>query len=434
MTQNAVKPESDVSKDSQKNTGAKKPEQSKAAAPQSAKAKAPPAGSQAGAAAPRVVEVPPMANKAKPRKRHYGILASFALVVLVPTLAAFIYMYQFALDQYESRVGFVVRTEESQSALDMLSGITGVSSASSSDTDILYEFIQSQEMVQRVDEKVDLRQMFSRPGQDPVFTLHSDASLEELVQHWPERVRVFYDGSTGLIEVRIYAFTAQDAHELAELIYGEASRMINALSDVARADATTYAAEERDKAIKRLVAARQTMTAFRIRTQIVDPTADIAGQMGLLNTLQTQLAEVLIDQDLMKQTARESDPRLEQLQKRIDVIEARITAERRKLGVGSRENVAGDGESFATLIGEYERLKVDVEFAERAYLSALSAYDAAVSEAQRTSRYLAAYLQPTLAETSTAPGRSLVVLLIGGFALMLWFIGVLIYYSFRDRR
>lgn len=432
MTQNAVKPEGDVSKDASKNTGTKTPEQSKAAAAKPAKPKGPSAGPQAGA--PRVVEVPPMASQAKPRKRHYGILASFAMVVLVPTLAVFIYMYQFALDQYESRVGFVVRTEESQSALDMLSGITGVSSASSSDTDILYEFIQSQEMVQRVNEKVDLRQLFSRPGQDPVFTLHPDASLEELVAHWPERVRVYYDGSTGLIEVRVYAFTAQDAHELAKLIYGEASRMINALSDVARADATTYAAEERDKAIKRLVAARQTMTAFRIRTQIVDPTADIAGQMGLLNTLQAQLAEVLIEQDLIRQTAREGDPRLEQLQKRIDVIETRIAAERRKLGVGSLESVAGGGESFASLIGEYERLKVDVEFAERAYLSALSAYDAAASEAQRTSRYLAAYLQPTLAETSTAPARSLVVLLVGGFALMLWFIGVLIYYSFRDRR
>lgn len=188
------------------------------------------------------------------------------------------------------------------------------------------------------------------------------------------------------------------------------------------------------KRLSGLVAARQTMTAFRIRTQIVDPTADIAGQMGLLNTLQAQLAEVLIEQDLIRQTAREGDPRLEQLQKRIDVIETRIAAERRKLGVGSLESVAGGGESFASLIGEYERLKVDVEFAERAYLSALSAYDAAASEAQRTSRYLAAYLQPTLAETSTAPARSLVVLLVGGFALMLWFIGVLIYYSFRDRR
>ena len=77
---------------------------------------------------------------------------------------------------------------------------------------------------------------------------------------------------------------------------------------------------------------------------------------------------------------------------------------------------------------------MDQEFAETAYFSALSAYDAALSEAQRTNRYLAAYLRPTLAETSTSPDRALLSVLFTGFATILWGIGVLIYYSLRDRR
>lgn len=373
-----------------------------------------------------------MATAAKPRKRHWGILLSFVLFVVLPAAAVSYYMYAVAVDQYESRVGFVVRAEESQSALDVLSGLTGVSSASSSDTDILYEFIQSQEMVQRVNQTIDLREVFSRPEQDPLFALQEGASIEELLAHWQRKVRVYYDGSTGLIEVHVNAFRAKDAHLLAETIYREAERMINALSDVARADATQYAAEERDKAIERLIAARQALTSFRLRTQIVDPSADVAGQMGLLNTLQAQLAEVLIEQDLIAQTVGQNDPRLLQLQRRIEVIEHRIAAERGKLGVGGTGGETSS--SYAELFGEYERLKVDQEFAETAYFSALSAYDAALSEAQRTNRYLAAYLRPTLAETSTAPDRGLLSVLFAGFAMILWGIGVLIYYSFRDRR
>lgn len=386
------------------------------------------------AANPKVIQVPPMANTARPRKRHYGILASFFLAVLLPTCLAGYYMYAVAVDQYESRLGFVVRTEESQSALDVLSGFTGISGASSSDTDILYAFIQSQEMVRRIDAQMDLRALFSKPEFDPVFALHADASLEELTEYWSRMVRVYYDGATGLIEVRTHAFSADAAQELARRIYDEASDMINALSDVAREDATRYAEEERDKAIERLIAARQAMTGFRVRTQIVDPRADVEGQMGLLTNLQAQLAEVLIEQDLMLQTASSGDPRLAQLQLRIEVIEARIAAERGKLGVGDQNVVADQEGGYASLFGEYERLLVDQEFAEAAYVSALSAYDAALSEAQRKSRYLAIYLQPTTAETSTVPNRALLTGLIGGFVLILWFVGVLIYYSFRDRR
>ena len=374
-----------------------------------------------------------MAAAAKPQKRHRGILLSFVFFVMLPAITVGYYMYYVAVDQYVSRVGFVVRAEESQSALDVLSGLTGVSRASSSDTDILYKFIQSQEMLQRVNQRIDLREVFSRPENDPLFALKDEASIEDLLGHWQRKVRVYYDGSTGLIEVHVNAFRPDDAHLLAETVYSEAERMINALSDVARADATQYAAEERDKAIERLIAARQALTSFRLRTQIVDPSADVAGQMGLLNTLQAQLAEVLIEQDLVAQTVGESDPRVSQLQRRIEVIEHRIAAERGKLvGGGGAEGQALSG--YAELFGEYERLKVDQEFAETAYFSALSAYDAALSEAQRTNRYLAAYLRPTLAETSTAPDRALLSVLLSGFAMILWGIGVLIYYSFRDRR
>lgn len=392
-----------------------------------------PAGAPAGA---RVVEVPPMANPARLRRRHWGIMLSFVLCVLLPSVLAAYYMAAIAVDQYESRVGFSVRAEESQSALDVLGGLAGISSASSSDTDILYEFIRSREMVDRVNARMDLRAAFTRPGFDPVFALKADSTIEELVDYWPRMVRVHYEGGTGLIEVRAFAFTPAEAHRLAQLVFDESNAKINALSAVARDDATRYAREELDKAIARLIEARQTLTAFRIRTQIVDPQADIAGQMGLLNTLQGQLAEALIEQDLLMQTAREGDPRLDQIQRRIGVIEDRIGIERQKLGVGSPSaSEAGDpSEGYAEVVGQFEKLQVEMKFAETAYLSALGAYDAAQAEAQRTSRYLTAYLEPTMPESPTAPKRLLLSVLVAGFAVVGWFIMVLIYYSFRDRR
>ena len=54
--------------------------------------------------------------------------------------------------------------------------------------------------------------------------------------------------------------------------------------------------------------------------------------MGLLNSLQAQLAETLIELDLLAETARSDDPRVEQAKRKTVVIEKRIAEERRKLG------------------------------------------------------------------------------------------------------
>lgn len=380
----------------------------------------------------KVVEVAPAARPARMKTRHWLVTLGFVLFALLPTLGAAYYLYVFAADQYASKVGFTVRREESGSAMELLGGLTQVSGASSSDTDILYEFVQSQELVRAVDASLDLQAIYGKPEQDRIFRLEEGASIEAMLDYWERMVRIQYDPGAGLIEIEVRAFDPQDAQAIAQELFERSSAMINQLSSIARADVTRYAREELDLAVQRLKAARRALTLFRNETQIVDPTADIQGQMGLLNSLQAQLADALIELDLLATTTNQSDPRAVQARRRIEVIEKRIDEERQKLGVSG---TAGEGGgAFADLVGQFESLQVDLEFAEKAYLSALSAHDTAVAEARRQSRYLAAYLEPTLAETPRYPQRAILLAVTGLMLMGLWTILVLVYYSLRDRR
>lgn len=392
----------------------------------------PPAPEAAGKA-PEKPAVRRPAGKAQLRRRHWGVGVSFVLFWILPMALAVWYLWERAADQYASYLGFSVRTEEVNSAIELLGGITDLSSGSSSDTDILYDFLTSQQLVRRVDEDVDLRAIWSRVStdQDPFFAYEAPGTIEDLLEHWERKVTITYDSGTGLLDLRILAFDPQDAQAIAEALLQESTRMINALSAVAREDAIGYAQTELEAAVERLKTARRAVTEFRNRTQIVDPSIDTQNQMGLLITLQQQLAEALIDQDLLKTTAQDNDPRISQFARRVEVIEDRIEAERRKLGLGGAES---GGDVFATLVGEYESLIVDREFAEAAYTGALASYDAAQAEARKQSRYLASHVRPTLAERAEYPKRLNILLLIGMFLLFAWMIGVLIHYSLRDRR
>lgn len=378
---------------------------------------------------PAQVNVLPAATPARPRRRHWMLLLSFVLWVIAPLCVVGWYLTAVAADQYASHVGFSVRTEEVGSAVELLGGITELSGSSSKDTDILYEYIQSQQIVRRVNERLDLASIYARPD-DPVFGLGDDTRIEALADYWQRMVNVFYDRSSGLIEVRVLSFDPEDSFRIASVLFEESSTMINRLSAIARSDATRYAAEELAQAQERLTRARQDTTAFRNRTQIVDPSADIQGQMGLLNSLQTKLADAIIERELLIDSSSSNDPRVVQANRRIEVIRKQIAEERGQFG-----GTDGDGvRDYSELLAEYEALAANQEFAEQSYRSARAAYDAATAEAQRQSRYLASYIEPTRAETAEYPRDYMILLVAGAFLFFSWAIGAMGFYALRDRR
>lgn len=365
--------------------------------------------------------------------RHKLILLSFLLVVAVPTLLSAWYLWNRAEDQYVSSIAFSVRKEEASPTLDMLGGITQLTGGTTaSDTDILYDFLRSEDIVARIDQAINLRDRFSKAWpNDPVFSLDPSEPIEELAKYWRRQVRVLYNTSTRIITLEVAAFTREDAYEIARATFEESSRTINRLSDIAREDATRFARNELNRAQERMTETRQALTAFRMRTQIVDPMADLAGQMGVLNSLQTQLAEALISLDTLRENVQPGDQRVIQADQRINAIRFRIAEERSKFGtVGEGPS----GESYAQLMAEYEKLAADMEFSETAFRSAQATFDAAIAEAQRQSRYLAAHIEPKVAEASIAPNRPKLLASVFGILLLLWSIGLLIYYSIRDRR
>ena len=377
----------------------------------------------------------PLAGPAVMHRRHWGLIASFVALVLLPVAAVIFYLIAVAQDQYQSTTGFTVCSQESSGAAnDLLGGLASFTGSSvASDSDILFEFIQSQEMIQVVDRQIDLRAHYSQHWpSDWAFSLWPDASQEELTWYWQRIVGISFDSSSGLIEVQAQAFDPETAQAITQAIVQESQIRINALNEQARSDALGYAQADLDEAVEQMKAAREALTQFRTRTRIVDPEADIQGRMGVMNNLQQQLASSLIEYDLLRGTVAAGDPRLRKAEQLIEVIRQRIDIERQTF-TSSNTDTGAVGEDYPSLISEFERLTVDREYTEQAYRAALTALALARDEANRQSRYLATYIKPTLAQEAEYPKRALLAGLAALFALLIWSILSLIYYSIRDR-
>lgn len=375
----------------------------------------------------RTVANQPEVRPARPETRHLVLASSFLALVLLPFLVVATYLYTRAADQFHSEVAFSIRSEDAGAASGILGALTSIGSVSASDTDILFEYIRSQKIVEEIDPELGLRAIYNKAPSDFWFSLGADPTIEALHGQWDRMVEVNL-GSAGIIEVTARAFDPADARRIAEAILAHSGALVNRLSGQARADAIQFASGELAQAEINLRDMRQRMNDFRREHRLVDPAADAAGQAGLLAALQGQLAQALVDRDMLSTYAAEGDQRMIQANRRIDAITERIDQERATLGV---EGVEG---SLPDVLSSYEELRVDLEFANTAYTQALAGVAAAKAEAGRQSRYLAPHIQPTLAETSLYPRRAILAGLTLLFLSLGWGVAMLVYYNVRDNR
>ncbi|MCG7573289.1 sugar transporter [Phaeobacter sp. CNT1-3] len=373
-----------------------------------------------------VVQQP--ARHTRLRRRHRMLIWSLICVVQLPIMLIVAYLGFFATPQYSSTMSFSIRSEELSNPLDVLSGLGELSSGTTSDAQIVFDYIRSQQIVRTVERDIGLRALYSAPQNDPVFTIAPDVSVEELVRHWNRMVQINLDKGSGLVRVQAFAFDPADAQRINQNILTQSQRLVDQLSFLAREDAIRYAQADLEKARERLKVARQKLSTFRSQSRVIDPTINVQSQGGVSAALQQNLAEAWIELDLLSgSTARDDDPRVKQLRLRIAAIEGRLEQERQALAGG------GASSDMVEIVGQFEALLVEREFAEQAFVASSAAFDAARADAERRTKYLAVHIDPTYADTALYPRFWLIVSVSFALLFLLWAVLVMVAYSIRDR-
>ena len=383
-------------------------------------------------------------RKATFRFRHLVIVSSFLALVVVPGSAASFYMTFIAADQYESTASFTVRSIDSSPVAGDILGMFSQTGATStvSDSYILSDYLLSEAMVRKLDEKFDLTTLFAVRGGDFIFGLDKDASIEEKLSYWRSVATVDYEHASNIIELRIRAFDPAEAQQVADFVLASSENLINDLSDTARTEALRSAKVEVGVAEKRLADARLAIYSFRDRSQEVDPVEGAKLAMQLVAEMEQRLVRLNSDLATARNQMAEDTPRIRVIRAQIESLEQQITQERLRLGGGAEDGSGGGrtgqnaplaDQSVSNRLQIYEGLETEREFSQQAYTAAMANLEKARIDATGKQRYLATFIKPTLSEAAQYPTRFLNILLvmIGGF--FLWGMLTLSYYNLRDR-
>ncbi|WP_298497845.1 hypothetical protein [uncultured Maritimibacter sp.] len=392
--------------------------------------KAAEAAAAAAATKPRGVQPKPR-KVGRQRKRKWATIFSFFLLVVVPTVLGGLYYGMVATDRYATGASFVVRKLEQSAAPDMLSSVTGFASSNSttSDSYVIRNFLISPDLLRRLDEELDLREVYSAPDVDPLSRFNASRPFEDFVKYWPRRMKTSYDNTTGIVTFEVQAYDPETAVTLADTVLAATEQLVNALSEAARRDAVKFATSEVERAEEALRQVQADLREFRSVSGSIDLTTNARLDAELVAGLEERLTELKTRIAVLAQQVSPDAPSLKQMRTEASALEAELVARRAAVG---GTNTSGDGSSTAEALANYEALQLEQTFAQQRFASALASLESARIDADRQQRYLAVFSRPALPEDAIYPLRVRDTFLIAISAFLIWAVGSLLVASVRD--
>ncbi|WP_036262339.1 hypothetical protein [Methylocapsa aurea] len=358
------------------------------------------------------------------------LILSFALCVLGPLLTASLYYGLIASDQYAVEFRFSVRSAaELGGDEDVVKALTRGGNAHDigSLPYVVANYLRSRNVVRELDRSAALRTMFSSARADWLSQFDRTKSEDALWAYWQGMTAVNVDRVSGLILVRVRAFTPEDAFDLAKDVARATETMIDSIAARARRDALYLAEEDLERASLRYSDALRNLRDVQNQEGTVDPQSAIdASATTLLGVIREKLAlERQHDANLKVVSA--SAPQQRALASQIQALESQTAALTEAL-TSRREDV----KSAAQTIARFESGELERRFSERLLEIAQAGYERARLEAERQHVYLALFVEPKMPTTAEFPRRLRLTAFVGACAFGLWSIIMLTTAGIRD--
>jgi capsular polysaccharide transport system permease protein len=353
----------------------------------------------------------------------------FVLMVILPTSAAFIYYTFIASDVYVSESRFLVRSPQKQSPSGFVGQLLQSSgfARSQDDTYSVRDYILSRDALKEVDQKIDLRKVYASGNIDALDRFPGiswwNRSFENLYLYYGKHVGVEYDPVSSIMILSTRAFRAEDAFKINDLLLDISERLVNTLNDRSRNDLIRFSENEVNIASEKAKSASLALLGYRSSHEIFQPDKQAALQLEGVAKLQQELITSEAELAQLKKLSPDN-PQIRALNTRSDSLRTSIASEASK--------VTGAQGSFSARAPDFERLALDVEFADKQLGIALSALETSRAEALQKQLYVERLVRPNLPDKAMEPKRvrSLVTVFI--ISMVAWAVASIVIASIRE--
>ena len=287
------------------------------------------------------------------------------------------------------------------------------------------DYVRSRSILEDLGGKESLYKIYSAPQIDWFSRLRHPSTFEDVVKYWNTMVTANIETISGIVTIDVWAFTADDAQRLAQLIVQHSEELVNEMSERSRNAAMALAELELNRARQQLAKASERVLAFRNTANLIDPMASASSIGDTITQLMQDRISLEDNRASLSGTTASDSPTRQIIDDQIDAINVQIANLQQKL---TDEKTTT---TISTKISEYENLELQVKFAEKMYSMAEAGYEDARKNLEKQQMYLASIVRPTMPEKPYPKLiRDTVVVFAVGLAL--WSMGSLMLAAIRD--
>jgi capsular polysaccharide transport system permease protein len=342
-------------------------------------------------------------------------LIAAALVFIV---ASALYWGWLASDRYVSEGIVVVQRTDTGSVqgLELSNILGGSGNINAADQRLLRLHLLSVDMMIKLDERFDLRRHYSDNRRDILSRMSArDIDIERFHEYYMSRVAVDYDEHSGVLSVKVQAYDAQTAHDIAFALVEEGERFMNDMAHRLAREQVAFLQVQVAETHDKLMRARTALLAFQNEAGLASPQDTAESISGIVHELESQLAELQAKRGAMLGYLVESSSNIVELDHKIRALEQQIAVQQRRLA-------APRGSGLNEAVEQYQRLQLEADFAHDLYKSSLIALEQGRVEATRLMKKVSILQSPTMPQYPLAPRRlyNLVLTLLG----VMLFVGI----------
>jgi capsular polysaccharide transport system permease protein len=322
-------------------------------------------------------------------------------LTLIVALLTIVYWLFFASDRYVSEANVIIRKTDSVSApaFDLTMLASGGGTVNRTDQLLLRDYLLSVDMLKKLDAKLNLRAHYSDSSRDILSRLwFEDASTEWFYRYFQTRVNVDYDDYAGVLRIKVQAYDAKTSHAIADMLVKEGEQYMNQLGHEMAEAQVGFLTTQVTQAQHRFQEASQALLNFQNQQGLLSPQATaesinaiVAELEGQRAQLQTQLASLPKSLDL-------DHPNILRIKQALTAVDRQIEQEKAKLATPS-------GKTLNATVEEFQRLQMQMNFAQDLYKSALIALEKGRNDAVRLLEKVSILQTPTMPEYPLEPRR-----------------------------
>ena len=310
-----------------------------------------------------------------------------------------LYLSLIAEDRFQTISHFSVVVEESNNAeasMGLLDMVTGAS-AGATDAQVAIGFINSSDLLFKLETEFKLIEHYTSPVADFIFRLEHDPTKQDRLDYYRKKIFAQADPNSGLIHLSVESFSPKLSQEISKYVLNETEQFINNLNKEIAAKRLSFAQAELDRSHETIKLYEKSLLDFQNKHKVIQPEAIIQAQLEAIHALRLDKIRKGIELATLEASSPNS-PMLTALGNAIDNLEKEISTQEAALS-------GPEAQKLNQILAQYKELELNLKLSLNLRQGAELIFEKTRAEAIATSRFFSVIQNPYLSDDNTHPRR-----------------------------